>query len=78
MKAQEINAVLQRVNVGFRVQRKPAICDECFNLLQAMLQILLVFVDQEEIVHVSPVKFDTQLFFYEVIQPVKVEKGEKL
>ena len=35
-------------------------------------------MDQKEVVHIAPVIFDTQLFLYEVIQPVKVEKGEKL
>ena len=35
-------------------------------------------MDQKEVVHIAPVIFDTQLFLYEVIQPVKVDKGEKL
>ena len=35
-------------------------------------------MDQKEIVHISSVIFDAQLFLDEVIQLIKVEKGEKL
>ena len=78
MKAQEINAVFQGKDICFRIQRKPARLYERFNLLPALLQIYFVVMDQKEVVHIAPVIFDTQLFLYEVIQPVKVEKGEKL
>ena len=60
------------------VQRKPARCDERFNFLPAMPQVFFILMDQEEVVHIAPVIFDTQLFLDEMIQPVKVEKGEKL
>ena len=58
MKAQEINTVFQWVNVRFRIQRKPARLHERFNFLPAMPQILFILVDQEEVVHIAPVKLD--------------------
>ena len=62
----------------FFIQRKPYFVYTSFNLLPAIAQIFLVFMDQIKIVHIAAIEFHAQFFLDEVIQRRKIKQGEKL
>ena len=67
VKSQEIHPVPKRVNVCFIVQGQADRGNVFLDLRAAILQIGFIFVYQEEIVHISSVVFNAQLFLDEVI-----------
>ncbi|MCD8052351.1 MAG: hypothetical protein LUE89_11870 [Clostridiales bacterium] len=68
-KAQQLDSVLQRVNPGFgRVQLKLHAAEILRYLPVAGFEAFPVLVDEDKVIHVPQVPFDTQLFLDEVVK----------
>lgn len=79
-KPQKLHALLHPLEVGFSIVQPQAeiLQQKCFDLPSAFLEVFLVVVHQEEIIHISPVPSDLQIMLHIVVKVRHVEVGEDL
>jgi hypothetical protein len=74
-----VNALRKFINISFSVADfKPERLQPCNNLRFAVLQILLVLVDQNKVVRVSYICFYVQLLFDKMVEVVQDRKLDEL
>lgn len=75
---EEHDALLQGVDVSFGVQRKME-CRKLFlDRAQAVFEISLVLMDEDEIIHISDVVPDTEPFLHEMVEIIQQRKLNEL
>ena len=78
VKAQKIDPVAQRENVGLFVQLQVDRRHKGVDFPQTKLQIFLIWVNKEKVIHIPPIIADTEDFFHVMIKLVKEQQGKQL
>lgn len=78
VKAQKVNAVADGKDLGFLIQLQPQTVHVGPYLPEAELQIFLVRVDEEKVIHVAAIVLDVELFLDEVVKVIQEQEGKEL
>ena len=78
MKAQKIDPVAQWENVGLFVQLQVDRRHKGVDFPQAKLQIFLIWVNKEKVIHIPPIIADAEDFFHVMVKPVEEQQGKQL
>ena len=71
VKAQKVNPVAQGENLGFLIELQPQAGHVGLDFPEAKLQIFLVRVDEEKVIHIPAIPADVEPFFDEVVKIVQ-------
>lgn len=78
MKAQKVNAVADGKDLGFLIQFQPQAIHVGPYFPEAELQVFLVRVDEEKVIHVAAIVLDVELFLDEVVKVIQEQEGKEL
>ena len=65
-------------NVGLLVQLQAELAEVSFNLFLTVLQILLVRVDEQKVIHVPDIVFDPQSLLHEMVKAIQEQQSQQL
>ena len=78
MKAQKVNPVSQRENLGFLIELQPQTGHESPDFFEAKLQVFFVRVDEEKVIHITAIPADAEPLFDKVVKFIQKQQGKKL